>query len=297
MRKTLKYEIKRFGVYSIQLLVFLLILATLGESVLAEINSSSKAGEWQRLEPGLDWGVFVGSQSSTLGDSKIRILRIDPEFFDFHLINASAQADGKNLSAKDWARKHHLTATINASMYQANLKTSVSLMRTGEHVNSNWLSKDRSVFAFDPVGDSLPKAQIIDRDCQNLGALREQYGTLIQSIRMVSCKGKNVWKPQDKVWSATAIGTDKQGRTLFIHVQTPFSMYDFINMLLELPIDLERAMYTEGGPQAQLYVNSSGRDMEWLGKYVIGGGGVGENQFGWPIPNVVGITPIKKTTQ
>jgi len=250
--------------------------------------------EWMNLERGLDLGVFISSKLTNRGDSKIRILRIDPGYYDFRLLNLSAIKNQELLSAKDWAKRHHLVAAINPSMYQENKRSSVSLQRSRGHVNHRRLSKDRTLFAFDPLTPSVPKAQIIDRDCQDFKALDKEYAGMIQSIRMVSCRGENVWKPQDKVWSATVIGSDDKGRILFIHVRTPYAMHDLADMLLELPIGLQRAMYTEGGPEAQMYLNAGGLEFEFLGKYADSEGRIGENGFAWPIPNVLGIVPIGK---
>jgi hypothetical protein len=255
-----------------------------------------RLNEWVKLVPGLDLGVFVGSKKTERGDSKIRILRIDTKYFDFHLLNASAIKNQELLSAKDWARRYGLVATINPSMYQENNSSSVSLQRFRGHVNHSRLSKDRTLFAFDSLTPSVPKAQIIDRDCQDLQALDKEYSGMIQSIRMISCNRENVWELQDKVWSATAIGSDDKGRILFIHARTPFTMHDLVDMLLELPIGLQRAMYTEGGPEAQLYLNAGGREFEFVGKFADSEGNVGENGFGWPIPNVLGIVPVAKKT-
>ena len=39
---------------------------------------SSSAGGWQKLADGLELGLFDSPQPAEIGDSKIRILRIDP---------------------------------------------------------------------------------------------------------------------------------------------------------------------------------------------------------------------------
>ena len=40
---------------------------------------------WQPLEPGLEFGTFEAPQRSQHGDSKVRILRIDPKFFGYSM--------------------------------------------------------------------------------------------------------------------------------------------------------------------------------------------------------------------
>ena len=199
---------------------------------------------------------------------------------------------GKRLSTGEWVRRKGLVAAINASMYQADKITSVSLMKTFGHVNNNWYSKDRALLVFDPKKKSLPRTQILDRDCQNVDHLRTLYHTQIQSIRMISCDGENVWEQQNKKWSTAAIGMDSRGNILFIHVRSPFSTHDLINNLLKLPLRLKRAMYVEGGSESQMYIRSGKTELEFVGSYSTGSNETDANQVAWPIPNVVGITRL-----
>lgn len=115
-----------------------------------------------------------------------------------------------------------------------------------------------------------------------------RYGTLVQSIRMVSCKGANVWRPQPRRFSTAAIGLDAAGRVAFLHVRSPFSTHDLIETLGALPLGISRMMYAEGGPEAQLYVRSGVREHERVGGYEAPSGG-GDNRVAWPVPNVIGI--------
>ena len=242
--------------------------------------------------PGLELGSFVPALGLKNDDSPIRILRIDLKHFEFRLLNASSQIGNERKSIKEWVIGHGLVAGINASMYQKNNLTSVSYMKTRDHINSAWVSKDRTFLAFDPKVKNLPAAKIFDRDCEDFAKVRDQYRSLIQSIRMVSCNGKNVWSPQSKKWSTAAIGMDSKGRMLFIHARSPYSTHDFINLLLALPIDLKRAMYVEGGKDAQLYINTGKHEFEFLGNYTTAVEGAKGNSIAWPVPNVVGIALI-----
>jgi hypothetical protein len=273
----------------------LLLLAAFGVnqpvmSFADSINSSA----WENLEPGLDFGIFKAPKKSAFGDSLIRVLRADTRFFALKLLNSSALTHPKRHSVKKWVNQNALVAAINASMYQKNQVSSVSYMKTGKHVNNTWVSKDKTFLAFDPTEKNISTVKIIDRECEDFSALRKQYETLIQSIRMVSCKGENVWAPQKRMWSTAAIGTDHQGRVLFIHVRSPYPTHELINMLLQLPIDLKRAMYVEGGADAQLYINTGKVEHEFIGSYSTGSREHDENTFSRPVPNILGLVRLKK---
>ena len=128
-----------------------------------------------------------------------------------------------------------------------------------------------------------------DRECDDLDEARKSYGTLIQSIRMISCDGRNVWSQQDRRWSHAAIGIDGSGRALLIHARSPWSTHDFIDILCSLPLDLARLQYAEGGPEAQLWVGAGGRELESFGSFETGFFQDDSNAVAWPVPNVVGV--------
>ena len=245
---------------------------------------------WQKIERGLELGTFQAPVKSGTGDSLIRVLRIDPGRFELRLLNASAPGQGQPLPAKEWCRRNGLVAAINAGMYRADHRTSVSLMRTRGHVNNPSLTRDKTILAFDRLAPDLPPVKILDRECGDFDAWKGRYGTLVQSIRMLSCKGKNVWSRQPQKWSTAAIGTDRDGKVLFIHVRSPYTTHDLIEILRALPLGLSRLMYAEGGPEAQLYVRGPDREYEFLGSTESGLNGNDGIQMAWPIPNVIGIS-------
>ncbi len=165
-------------------------------------------------------------------------------------------------------------------------------MRSEKHINNTYVSKDKTFFAFNPVKSSYPPVKMIDRECDDYNEWIKRYDTVIQSIRMISCKGKNVWAKQPKKWSIAAIGVDAKNQVLFIHTRHPYNTHDFINTLLSLPIKIKQAMYVEGGPEAQLYIDTDSFTDQFTGGYDAQYNG--SNAIARPIPNVIGI--IKKDT-
>ncbi len=275
--------------------ILYLILIIVATPALSAAQQNNRHGDrleknWHKLHKGLELGVFLSPRLSEIGDSMVRVLRIDPEWFEFRLFNASAPDQGSTLTAREWCRRNGLVAAINASMYQTDYKTSVSLMRTKTHKNNSRLSKDMTILVFDRQSHDVPRVKIIDRECDDFDKWKNKYGTLVQSIRMVSCHGKNVWVQQPKKWSTAAIGIDRRGKVLFIHVRSPYSTHDLINILKSLSLDISRAMYVEGGPEAQLYIAVDNEEFEFTGSYEVNFKENNDNTFAWPIPNVVGIS-------
>jgi len=277
---------------TVPLAAFAALTLLLQAAVPPSAHQAAVQEPWRVLEAGLDLGDFRAPVASDVGNSRITVLRIDPSKFGLVLANASAMPDRRPRTAREWATGKGLLAAINASMYRADHLTSVGLMKSGDRVNNPSLTRDNAVLAFDRVMDSVPPVQIIDRGCEDLEAIGPRYRTLVQSIRMIDCHGRNVWSQQPKKWSTAAIGLDESGRALFLFTRSPYSTHDFIDMLLRLPIDLVRAMYVEGGPEAQLFVKAGGIEVEKSGSFETGFFESDANDRSWPVPNVVGVTRL-----
>jgi hypothetical protein len=246
------------------------------------------ASGFVELEPGLELAVFDGPPAPA-GDAKIRVLRADPARFSPALLNASSTAKRVPLTARAWAEKAGAVATINASMYQTDHLRSVSFQRSGAHVNNPQWSKDRSLLAFDPFDPKDPPVRLLDKDCDDFEAAKKKYRSLVQSIRMLSCDGENVWAKSERRWSTAAIGQDDKGRLLFIHARSPWPVHDFVDALMALPIGLSRAMYVEGGPEATLFVKAGKVEAEMVGSYETGFWEDDQNAEAWEVPNVVAL--------
>lgn len=250
----------------------------------SETNSDN---HWQRLDTGLELGRFNTINPSIAGDARVHILRIDPTFYQLELVNASATENGNKQTARKWSEDYLLIAAINASMYQKDHKTSISFMRSENHINNSYFSKDKTILAFNPKNAADPFVKMIDTECDDFNIWSGRYGTFIQNIRMISCKGENVWTHQPEKWGIAAIGMDRNDNVLFIHTRSPYRTHDFINSLLALPIHITQAMYVEGGPEAQLYIQTNIHRFEFVGGYEPDY--KGNDPIAIPIPNVIGI--------
>jgi hypothetical protein len=123
-----------------------------------------------------------------------------------------------------------------------------------------------------------------------VGVSRE-YAAVAQNIRMIDCRRRNVWAPQPRKWSTACVGTDAQGRVLLIHTRAPHTTHDFVNLLLRLPLGLERLMYVEGGPEASLYVKVGGKAVvSEMGSFETGFLEDDTNLAFWPLPNVIAFS-------
>jgi Phosphodiester glycosidase len=235
---------------------------------------------WRALGPGLEHGQAV--LAADVGDSQLHVVRIDPAHFRFVLASAAATG-GAPRTARRWAEERGFSAVINAGMFQPG-GMPVGYAKADGRVIQPRLNGDRSVFAFDDM-----HARLLDLSCDVFDPASEENA--VQGIRMVACDGRNVWSQQARRWSIAAIAQDQSGRILFLHARSPLPVHDFIDALQALPLSVARAMYQEGGPEATLYVNASGFELERLGSFETGFNENDSNLAAWPLPNVFGARP------
>jgi hypothetical protein len=250
-----------------------------------------KNGDWWLYEPGLESATFDGVPASTIGDSKINVVRVDPTYFTLRLA-AAGELGTSAKTAPDWASSQGLVAVINASLYQNDDLTSEFYMRDNTYVNNGtWSSSASAVFATGRrTGYTSPEAQVIDQSCQDLTALDPKYDTLVQSYRMIDCAGASTWAQSTSKYSIAAVGTDNTGRVLLIHSRSPYSVHDLTAVLKALPLDLKRLMYASGGQEASLYLEpGTTAVVSTMGSYETGVTENDDNHQFWPIPNVLGV--------
>jgi len=254
---------------------------------------------WQSLAPGMAIGTFHASKPSTAGDSLITVLRIDPALWSLEFAGISLTGEPVGLSARQWSKALGFTAVINAGMFATDRRTHIGYLRYRKHLNNDNVNVYQSVAAFDPRRDELPPFRIYDLDSPgvSLKTILRDYASAVQNLRLIKRPGRNRWLPQNKMWSEAALGEDEAGRILFIFCRSPYAMHDFNNELLGLDIGLVSAQHLEGGPQAQLYVNTGETEFEISGSHGSSSRETGGFSASWPVPNVLGVRPRVPATR
>jgi exopolysaccharide biosynthesis protein len=252
---------------------------------------------WKRVDDGLFIGEFETnaetSSDSKKGQAKILIIKIDPHKYRLKLLTAS-ECKHSNLTVKDWSEKYKLIAAINAGMFQQDYKSNVGYMKNFNHVNNRRVSsKYESIVAFNPVNIKSHPFKMFDTDETAVKVILESYQTVIQNLRLIKRPGENRWSQQAKKWSEAALGEDKEGNILFIFSRAPHSMHDLNNILLKLPINLQCAQHLEGGPEASLYFSHNNTRIQLMGSFETGFNENSQNDYFWPLPNVLGVVKNK----
>jgi hypothetical protein len=246
----------------------------------------------------MDLRVLVARTPSEVGDSRITVLRMDPEHWDLELAGASLSGETVGRSAREWCERSELVACTNAGMFATDHSTHVGYLRFREHTNSSRVNDYQSVAAFDPRGvgssdQTLPRFRIFDLDAPGvtMAGILDDYASAVQNLRLVKRPGSNRWSRQEKRWSEAALGEDAAGRILFVFTRSPFSMHDLVRELLAADIGLVSAQHLEGGPEAQLFIGVGEEPREMFGSYETAFREDDTNDQTWPVPNVLGVRP------
>ena len=254
-------------------------------------QSAPPAIRWQQLEPGLQLGEYVPTLKSDIGDSKITILRVDPKVYAFRLLE-SVQFKDQHRTAAQWCQQQKLVACINAGMYKPDGRAD-GYMRNGKLLNNPTFNANNNLLAFGPTDGQQPEIKLIDRACEaDWEQQARRYRACSQSIRMIDCQRQNSWAPQPRRWSSAVWGMDKEGQALLIFCRSPYTMHDYVDILLNSPLNLQQAMYLEGGPEASLYVKSGATARNLFGSYETGFNENDNTKEAFALPNVIGV--VKK---
>ena len=220
------------------------------------VATSAVADEvWTELEPGLDLARFDSEARTSAKWGDLVVLRVDPVAWELKVVAATLQDEDDNRNIREWTEEFDLIAAINAGMYQADKKTHVGYCMVDGEVISRYPNNYRSAAAFGPVDEADPPFRIFDLDEVPLEEIKERYRTVVQNLRLIKRPGKNRWEESKDRWREAALGEDSRGRALLISCRKAWSMHDFNEILLELPLDLVCAQHLEGSGTARFWLN------------------------------------------
>jgi uncharacterized protein YigE (DUF2233 family) len=254
--------------------------------------AADREAQWRELQPGLSVARFLDVQdprAAEPGQGEIIVLRISPERFSLKLLLASENG-GEGRTMQEWVRHNDLAAAINAGMYWEDRRTSAGYLKNYDHINNQTIHPSFGAFlVFNPKSGNAPRVQIVDKvNNPDWREEIERYHSVVQNYRMIGSERQNVWEQNSQRHSIASVGVDGSGRVLFIFCQPQKSIHDFNEILLDLPIDLQRCMFVEGGPVAGLYIDAGELEQGWHG--------VSESTL-WSakpgsmsdVPNVIGV--------
>lgn len=261
-------------------------------------DASRSGSEWKVLAPGVELKRVEAKMQSPVGDSRITVVRIDPESWQLEIVGQSRTGESTGRTAREWAEGHDLAIAINAGMFGKDYSTHVGYLEFRGQVDSRRINQYQSVAAFDPhERDKRAPFRIFDLDEPGVtvASIRKDYASLVQNLRLIKRPGSNRWSEQGETWSEAALGEDEAGRILFVYSRSPFSMHDLVRELLSAGIGIVAAQHLEGGRLAQLYLKLGDFELELFERSERPSSAIVPEPKAWPIPNVLGVKRRKAT--
>jgi hypothetical protein len=247
--------------------------------------------DWTLLAKGVEYIEMPAPDSSILGDSKLSILRLSPEFLEFKMYNAT-QHKKMRLTAPQWADSFDLQIVMNAGMYDlANGLIHRGYMKNVSHFNNREFNPSyNSMIAFDPKDTTLARFEIADLKCTDWNSLSKKYNCFAQGMRMIDCNGNALsWNKKKQSCSMLVAAKDADGKILFIFSRSPYTHNQMISFMKSLPFGLHNAIYLEGGPETSLYIDIGDHCIEKIGSYVSDTYAHDRNPDFWRLPNIIGV--------
>ena len=215
------------------------------------------------------------------------LVRADLRHHRLRVVTSSR--DGEARPATRWVEDLGLVAAVNAGMFHEG-GTSVGLLVDGEHVNqARDNAKLGGYLAFGPRDPAAAPVVVAGKVCAgfDLDALRAAYRSVTQSYRLLDCDGGAIAWADAKHYSAAAIGVDRDGKLVLVHVRAPFLMREVSAALARPELRLAGALFVEGGPEATVVVDGAQGDLMLVGSYETGFVENDDNVQPWTLPNLV----------
>ncbi len=251
---------------------------------------------WKNLMDGLQLAELETPEKSVVGDSKISILKIDRQKFDFEFLTASEHGHLPR-TAPEWAQEFGQNIIVNAGMYRYNkTQSNKGYMKNYNHLNNpvknNYYN---ALLAMHPKDPKKPAFEIIDTYQKDWEKIRNQYYSVCQGMRMINDKGEGMafTKRPDQSCSMILAATDVENNLYFIFTRSPYTHLNMISLLKALPINIRTTVYLEGGPETSFYVNTGDTVIAKFGSYVSNTCDNDDNDHFRKMPNVIAIRKKK----
>lgn len=252
---------------------------------------------WTSLAKGMEYREMTAPIKSSIGDSKISILRMDRGLFDFDIFSAT-KFDSIPRDLHNWADTFDLNVVFNAGMYNLSkpLK-SRAYLKTGGHINNGTVIENFNLMlAMSPTVKKRDNVEILDLTCENFNEMNNEFNSYAQGLRMIDCNGGPMfWKKKIQSCSMLIAAEGEDGKFYLIFCRSPYTHNQMIQFMVDMPYGLRNAIYLEGGPETSLLIDVNGHCIEKVGSWVSTTWERDDNNHFWRLPNVVGVKKLVST--
>ncbi|HEX9664745.1 MAG TPA: phosphodiester glycosidase family protein [Patescibacteria group bacterium] len=242
----------QFGKSKYLLLVFVFLLS--GCLNLSQVKIDNQENTWLEISPGLEYRQEeVLDETDSLRDV-IVIFRIDPEFFRFSVV----QDVNNPKTVLDWQKETKAGLVVNGGYFDRNNLSTGLLIINQEKFGIESYDGSNGYTGMFLVRNGQPQLRYLP---ENNYDPQEQIEFGLQSFPTLILSGGRLGavQPTDKRARRTVIAQDKEKNILLILTKgSSFSLYDLMNYLPKLNLNLEVAFNLDGGPSTGISANVSG---------------------------------------
>lgn len=255
------------------------------------VKDSPSRLTWVSWAPGVEVASLPIYNKNHQGN--LLLIRINPRLHDFDVLSAK-YLQRPPQSFASWAREFKLNLVFNAGMYQKDgLSPTGYLKIHGKDVHPFHHPRYRAYLGLHPDEPDLPPVVWFDPSCDRMNPL-DHYQTIVQNYRVYDCDGRVLWPPNGLKSSLLLLAIDAQENLIVVHSDLAISVYELATQLKSLPLQIQRAMYLEGGREAGVFLSFRNQHLEQYGR--IQGTPVVGDQTG-RIPNIIGVRFSEKGAQ
>ena len=214
---------------------------------------------WKDEEAGLQMATAYMRYGPRLGGRELRLVRFDPDFFDFkpwHEQEFAPLTEREQMDISGWAEKlPFLPALINGGQYQVDRSYIGWLRRDGSFISAKAHRNWSGYFVSRPTREAsknLPSATIVDLEEKGRKLNPKDFENIMQSLMLRDAGGNIRVNNSFHLASRAAIGEDESGRILFIMNPGAISLHDLALVLGDPALNLKRVLCLDGGFEAQI---------------------------------------------
>jgi len=279
------------------LLITISLLSSCGGGKASAQDTVVDYTNWTPLTRGMEYREMTAPIKSSIGDSKISILRMERGLFDFNIFSAT-KFDSIPRDLHNWADTFDLNVVFNAGMYNLSkpLK-SRAYLKTGGHINNGTVIENFNLMlAMSPTVKKRDNVEILDLTCENFNEMNHEFNSYAQGLRMIDCNGSPMfWKKKIQSCSMLIAAEGEDGKFYLIFCRSPYTHNQMIQFMVDMPYGLRNAIYLEGGPETSLLIDVNGHCIEKVGSWVSTTWERDDNNHFWRLPNVVGVKKLVPT--
>ncbi len=229
---------------------YLILLVSL--TVFPPKTSFSEQIKWVKGEKGIFFSNYSLNKKSTLFNSNILLIKIDPKFFKFKILDSRTELNKKNSFAKKIAIHSKSLLAINANFFDKKGKT-LGLVVKNKKVISKAHNQGNVLSGIFYVKNDIPN--IIHRNL--LKSINPDIAIQAGPRLIVNSKATKI-SSKNKPSMRSGLGIDRDGKVLLFITVNKFPGVTFSqiqNMLLEPSLKIVSALNLDGGSSSQIFID------------------------------------------